>query len=70
MLQHSAAIKMIGLAPRKPVEDLQARAARNYPDNAYLQAEYIRAVGVVRGTKNGWVADVTPLPPVPERWQQ
>lgn len=57
-----------------PVHDatsaLQARAARNYPDDPYLQAEWMRAVGVVRSTKNGWVADVSPLPPVPERWQQ
>lgn len=49
---------------------LQARAAKNYPDNPYLQTEYIRAVGVVRATKGGWVMDLRPLPPVPARFQQ
>ncbi len=63
-------VKLISLPPRQPDAGLQERAARNYPDNPYLQAEYIRAVGVVRATRNGWVADVSPLPPVPERWQQ
>lgn len=57
-------------AELKPHVDLQARAAKNYPDSPYLQAEWIRAVGVVRGTKNGWVMDVSPLPPVPERFRQ
>lgn len=53
-----------------PDAALAARAARNYPDNPYLQAEYIRAVGVVRSTAGGWVMDLRPLPPVPARFQQ
>ena len=57
-------------ATGKAFTDLQGRAAKNYPDNPYLQAEWIRAVAVVRGTKNGWVMDVSPLPPVPERFRQ
>lgn len=59
-------------AKNEPTVDsaLAARAARNYPDNTYLQAEYIRAVRVVRATKGGWVMDLRPLPPVPARYQQ
>ncbi len=49
-------------------EDLQARAERNYPDNPRLQAEWIRAVGVVRETTGGWVMDLSPLPSVPPRF--
>ena len=36
---------------------LGQRAARLYPDNAYLQAEWIRAVTTVRSTNGGWVLD-------------
>ena len=43
--------------PAETPEDLQARAERLYPRNAYLQAEWIRAVGVVRSTKGGWHLD-------------
>lgn len=59
----------VTLIKQPATEDLQARAAKNYPDNPYLQAEYIRAVGVVRATKGGWVMDLRPLPPVPARFQ-
>lgn len=37
--------------------DLQAAAAKLWPDNEYLQREWIRAVMVVRSTKRGWVAE-------------
>lgn len=58
-----------GLVADADRQALADRAARNYPDSPYLQAEYIRAVGVVRGTRNGWVMDLKPLPPVPSRFQ-
>lgn len=44
----------------KPAEDLHARAAKNYPDDPYLQAEWVRAVGVVRSTKGGWLIESLP----------
>lgn len=37
--------------------ELRERAARNYPDSPYLQAEWRRAIGVVRATKGGWRLD-------------
>lgn len=37
--------------------ELSERAARNYPDSPYLQAEWRRAVAVVRATKGGWRLD-------------
>lgn len=44
------------------LEDLKARAAKLYPNSPYLQAEWIRAVGVVRAQR-GWVLDRgTPRP--------
>jgi hypothetical protein len=57
-----------GRAARQPT--LEARAARNYPDSPYLQREWIRAVGVVRSTRGGWVMDLRPLPEVPARFRQ
>lgn len=63
-------LQYAGSVSGKAKEDLQARAAKNYPDSPYLQAEWVRAVGVVRATKAGWVMDVTPLPPVPDRYRQ
>ncbi len=49
-------------ADRMPVRSsalaLQARAYLLYPNNPYLQDEWIRAVGVVRSTKGGWVMDI------------
>ncbi len=48
----------VGQASRDPVADaLAARAARNYPDDPYLQREWIRAVGVVRRSARGWLLD-------------
>lgn len=43
---------------------LQQRAIHNYPDNDYLQAEWLRAIGVVRSTKIGWRLD-TVVPRTP-----
>ncbi len=31
------------------------RARRLYPDSAYLQAEYLRAMQVVNTTRRGWL---------------
>ena len=42
-------------------DGLQELAARLYPESAYLQAEWVRAVGVVRGTSRGWLLD-KPVP--------
>jgi hypothetical protein len=36
---------------------LGTRAQRLYPNDDYLQTEWMRAVGVVRRTTNGWVCD-------------
>lgn len=45
--------------PTRPVADpLLARAQRLWPDNDYLQREWLRAVRVVRNTRRGWLADV------------
>lgn len=41
----------------KPPRDLQARAAVLWPDDARLQAEWVRAVRVVRSTARGWLLD-------------
>jgi hypothetical protein len=48
----------------KPVADpLALRAARLWPDSPALQAEWMRAVRVVRSTSRGWLLDrrVPPL---------
>lgn len=36
---------------------LQERAALLYPGDDYLQREWLRAVAVVRSTRNGWHLD-------------
>lgn len=33
-------------------------AARLYPDSAYLQTQWLRAVTVVRATARGWLLDM------------
>lgn len=38
---------------------LQERAERLWPDSPALQAEWLRAVAVVRATKRGWRADLS-----------
>jgi len=35
----------------------EARAARLWPNNEYLQREWLRAVQLVRATNRGWVAE-------------
>ncbi len=44
------------LAP-PAITALQQRAALAYPDNAYLQVEWLRAVRVVRASRRGWLLD-------------
>lgn len=46
VLQHAA-----------PQQSMTARAARLYPENQYLQREWLRAIGVVRCTRRGWLLD-------------
>jgi hypothetical protein len=42
----------------KPMADpLALRAARLWPDSPALQAEWLRAVEVVRSTSKGWLLD-------------
>lgn len=42
----------------KPAADpLALRAARLWPDSPALQAEWMRAVGVVRSTSKGWLLE-------------
>lgn len=76
-MQATATLRSLALGITQPPQpqpitdvSLAARAAKHYPDSPYLQAEYIRAVGVVRSTKGGWVMDQRPLPPVPDRYRQ
>lgn len=38
-------------------DPLAARAALLWPDSEILQAKWVRAVGVVRSTRGGWVLD-------------
>ena len=45
------------MALRQTPDALQPVAERLFPDNAYLQAEWTRAVGVVRSTTRGWNMD-------------
>lgn len=54
------------MALRAAPAAMEAKAAELYPDNHYLQQEWIRAVGVVRSTKGGWKCDV-PVPRIPAR---
>lgn len=42
------------------------QAIRLWPDNVYLQREWLRAVALVRSTRKGWLLDTHPIPqPVP-----
>ncbi len=41
----------------EPGDGLQIMAARLYPYSEALQAEWLRAVSVVRGTSRGWLLD-------------
>ena len=50
-------IKRWAPAASRPVDPLLARAQRNYPDNDYLQREWLRAVRLVRRTTRGWRLD-------------
>lgn len=48
-------------ASNAQADSLAATAERLYPDNQYLQTEWLRAVRVVRSTKGGWKLD-NPVP--------
>lgn len=50
--------------PRDRFTPLSAQARRLYPESEYLQAEWLRAVAVVRSTTNGWRLDRS-VPRVP-----
>lgn len=52
VLMNGAAITF---EPPKPASEW--RSIRLYPDSTYLQAEWRRAVNVVRSTKRGWILD-------------
>ena len=41
----------------KTGDELMAHAAKLYPMDRYLQSEWVRAVDVVRATKEGWRLD-------------
>jgi len=43
--------------PAARPDPLMARAERAYPDNEFLQREWLRAVDVVRRSKRGWRLD-------------
>jgi hypothetical protein len=42
---------------------LQARARSLYPDDAYLQQQWLRGVRLVRTTARGWLLEPPALPP-------
>jgi hypothetical protein len=51
---------------------LEARARTLYPDDRYLQQQWLRAVRLVRTTARGWLLEAPPLRrlrlvPTPER---
>lgn len=41
---------------------LEAHAAALYPDDAYLQRQWLRGVRLVRTTARGWLLDPPALP--------
>lgn len=43
--------------PQRLPDPLAARAARLWPDSPRNQAEWLRAVAVVRKTSGGWLLD-------------
>lgn len=47
----------LGQLRNQAADDLMARAVKNYPDSEYLQREWLRAVGVVRRSRNGWLLE-------------
>jgi hypothetical protein len=46
---------------------LEQMARELYPDNTYLQQQWLRAVRLVRTTVRGWLIDVPVLPKVAPR---
>lgn len=51
------AVERLGAAvPQRPA--LNQRAMALWPGDEYLQQEWMRAVGVVRQTKRGWLSEV------------
>lgn len=36
---------------------LRMQAVRLYPESAYLQQEWMRAVGIVRRSRDGWILE-------------
>lgn len=41
-------------------DDLVLRSLLLWPGNIYLQCEWLRAIEVVRNTRNGWLLDWVP----------
>lgn len=39
------------------VDPMLARAKLNYPESAFNQAAWLRAIAIVRGTPRGWKLD-------------
>ena len=48
-------LRRVELAPDPQPHPLVARAKRLWPNDPYLQREWVRAVGVVLSTKRGWL---------------
>ncbi len=44
-------------------DELERQARVLYPDDPYLQQQWLRAVRLVRATAHGWCLDPPPLPP-------
>jgi len=53
----AATVRRLPRAAVPPQRDTAGRAALLYPDSTYLQAEWQRAVAVVRATSGGWLLD-------------
>lgn len=49
--------RLLSRTAQRPAVPLEQRAARLWPDSPALQAEWLRAVAVVRSTRRGWRLD-------------
>jgi len=54
-------VRRLGARITPKADGLEQIAARLYPDSDYLQAEWVRAVRVVRASSRGWLLD-RPVP--------
>lgn len=53
----TACAALLRAAPAEPDDALEAHAAALYPNDAYLQRQWLRGVRLVRTTARGWLLD-------------